>query len=89
MSAHCLPAPLHIPLIHIGCTFEIAAYTLRDASTAPRISPQLWVEELPGASGKPDVELPSPFEAVFVKSMHLKGMAGVQVYLEVQPGQAL
>lgn len=80
---------IHLCYQQTGCTFEIAAYTLREGQSSASVSPQLWVEELPGASGKPDVELPSPFEAVFVKSVHLPGMAGVQVYLEVPPGHAL
>ena len=73
-----------LPPLPPGCSFSIAAYTLRDAPSSS-VNPQLWVEELAGATGKCDVDLPDPFTVQIVKTVHLAGVAGLQLFVERPP----
>lgn len=73
-----------LPTLPPGCTFGVAAYTLRDAPSS-RVNPQLWVEELAGPTGKCDVELPDPFTVETVKLVHVQGVGGMQFYVETPP----
>lgn len=72
---------LRLPALPAGCSFGIAAYTLRDTPSS-RVNPQLWVEELAGPSGKCDIDLHDPFSVETVKLAHLAGVGGMQFYVE-------